>query len=271
MSRATHSTPSPQQPPRASASPRRPPTPARSSDSPSTRPSRVFTPRPLRTSSSDDDDNGTEQHDRAQGVILPCVCRAAYRLAAPALPFDATPPALIPHQREHPAPGPARQHQLADPPRTHRVDAQAPCDTAAPSRQHQCGDPSRPLPPSASARRGSSESTSSGSLPASPLRTRAPRVLSSGTLARACRRRTRSYLVLRLPHSSRPLPCSPCASARPLIMPPPNSHSRSYPQHGRMTSTHPAPRAPFLCASRALPAPLVAPLLALWRGCTPHP
>ncbi|KAJ6533274.1 hypothetical protein DFH09DRAFT_126171 [Mycena vulgaris] len=120
MSRAMCSAPRAQQHPRANASPRRPPSPARSSDSPSTRPSRVFTPRPLGTSSSDDDDNGTEQHDRTQGIVLPRVRRTAYGLTAPASPFDATPQALIPRHREYPAPGPARQRQRrssADPAR----------------------------------------------------------------------------------------------------------------------------------------------------------
>ncbi|KAJ6779222.1 hypothetical protein DFH09DRAFT_1404892 [Mycena vulgaris] len=238
-------------------------------DSPSTRPNRVFTPQPLRTSSLDDDDNGTEQHDRPQGLVLTRVRRAAYRpAAAPVSPFDATPQPLIPRHREHPAPGPARRRKLADPPRTQRVDTQARTrrSTAAPSRQRQCGDPPpRPLP---TKRVRSSRVVGidiiwilGGILPSDTRSARTQQRAPAGTYAP-----TSSYA--RPIHPARSS-CSPRTSARPLIMPPPNSHSRSYPQHGGMTSTHPAPRAPFLCASRALPAPLVAPLLALWRGCIP--
>ncbi|KAJ6535859.1 hypothetical protein DFH09DRAFT_100215 [Mycena vulgaris] len=258
ISRATRSTPRGQQHPHASASPRRPPTTALvhppyivecSLRGPCAPPPRTTTTT-VRSSTT------------ARKASSCHVYAAPPTALQQALPFDATPPALIPHQREHPAPGPARQRQLADPPRTHRVDAQAPCDTAAPSRQRQCGDPSRPLPPSASARRGSSESTSSGSLPASPLRTRAPRVLSSSTLARACRRRTRSYLVLRPPPLLTMRVRSSCYHQT-------RTRNRTHCMAG---SARIPRRARPSCALVALSLrPLVALVLAPGRGCAPHP
>ncbi|KAJ6779250.1 hypothetical protein DFH09DRAFT_1404956 [Mycena vulgaris] len=152
---------------------------------------------PLRTSSSDDDDNGTEQHDRANTSV-------AFRRHYPT-------PTRAPRAEPR---SPALSSSILRGPSASTHVPSATRSTAAPLRQRKCGSAEILLivlcPPSASARRGRRNRHHRGhtTLPASPLRTRAPRALSSGTLALAChrrRRRIRSYLVLRPPHSSRPL------------------------------------------------------------------